>query len=234
MWREFPSTPAECWQKSTEGTWYATQLAQSRMAGRIGIVPHIPSIRVNTFWDIGSGDGTAIWLHQYVGTQHRFIGFIENWAMGYDWYVRELRQTGYVFGEMFLPHDAKQVRQLEHKVGSPLDALQSLAPDWQFHIVPRVDTLVHGITMVRNQFSQYWFDEKGCKPGLDHLQAYKKKWNTRLGVWSDDHDHDSPHTEAADALRQLAQGFDPALLNIRGQQQRPRHRATRHLGASVL
>lgn len=232
MWREYPSTPDECWQKSTEGTWYAQQLAAARISGRIGVVPHIANIRVNTFWDIGAGDGTAIWLHQYVGSQHRLIGFIEGWGEGYDYYVRELRETGYVFGGMFLPHDAMQERQLMFKVGKPLDMLQELAPDWDFHIVPRVDTLSHGITMTKMMFPQFYFDAEGCKAGIAHLQQYKKKWISNLAVWStEEHDHNSPHTEAADALRQLAQGFDPAILNM---QQRPSRRSTRNLGAGVL
>lgn len=120
---------------------------------------------------------------------------------------------------------------MAYRVGRPLDMLQERAPDWNFHIVPRVDTLMHGITLTRTMFPQFWFDENACRTGLDHLRAYKKKWNSRLGVWSDEHDHDSPHTDAADALRQCAQGFDEALLNM---QQRPTHRSTRHLGASVL
>ena len=232
MWREFPSTPKECWQRSTEGTWYATQLAAARVSGRIGIVPHISKLRVNTFWDIGAGDGTAVWLHQYVGAQHRFIGFIEGWGQGYDHYVRLLRETGYVFGGMFLPHDAMQERQLQYKVGKPLDMLQDLAPDWNFIVVPRVDTLSHGITLTKMMFPQFWFDETGCKAGLDHLQQYKKKWITNQAVWStEEHDHNSPHTEAADAIRQCAQGFDEALLTM---QQRPSRRSTRNLGAGVL
>lgn len=232
MWREYPSTPYECWQLSTEGTWYAQQLVAARVSGRIGIVPHIARIRVNTFWDIGSGDGTAIWLHQYVGAQQRMIGFIEGWGEGYDFYVQKLRATGYVFGGMFLPHDANQERQMAYKVGRPLDMLHELAPDWNFHVVPRVQTLSHGIAMTKMMFPQLWFDEKGCADGIKHLQQYKKKWITNQAVWStEEHDHNSPHTEAADALRQLAQGFDPALINS---QQTPTRRSTRNLGANVL
>jgi hypothetical protein len=213
MWQEWPSTPGECWQRSTEGTFYAPQLARARIDNRITVVPHISRIRVNTFWDIGAGDGTGIWLHQYVGTQHRFIRYIEGWMLGYDHYIRELRATGYVFGGMFLPHDADQKRQMAHKVGAPVDMLRELAPDWDFHIVPRVETLTHGIELTRGMFGQFWFDKIGCEAGLNHLALYRKRWIKAAGVWGDEPEAYHVHTQAADALRQCPQGFDPALIS---------------------
>jgi len=231
MWQEWPSTSEECWQRSTEGTFYAAQLARARIEGRITVVPHVARVPVNTFWDIGSGDGTAIWLHQYIGMQHRIIGFMEGWSEGYAHYVNRLRATGYVFGGMFLPHDAVQTRQMANTIASPLDMLMELAPDWKFHIVPRVQVLQHGIDLTRSIFSQLWFDRDACAAGIEHLSLYRKKWNSTLGVWSDEPDKDNPHTEAADALRQLAQGFDPALVNA---QTRPTRRNSGRFGASVL
>ena len=221
MWREFPSTPAECWQKSTEGTWFATQMARARKEGRITRIPHVTQVRVNTFWDIGAGDGTGIWLHQMVGPQHRFLRYIEGWGKGYDHFIRLLRETGWIFGGMFLPHDATQKRQMADTIASPLDMLSQLAPDWSWHIVPRVETYQHGIDLTRGKFSEAWFDSEGCAEGIAHLDQHRKKWNTRLGVWSDEPEKLSGHSEAADAFRQWAQGFDPALIN---NQTRPRRR----------
>jgi len=221
MWREYPSTPNECWQKSTEGTFFASQISLARVQGRITTVPHLPQVRVNTFWDIGSGDGTAVWFHQYVGVQHRFINFFEDWAKGYDHYIRFMRETGYVFGGNFLPHDAMQVRQMANTVASPLEMLQEIAPDLAWHIVPRVEVLQHGIELTRSKLPSAWFDEEKTKEGLIHLQNYRKKWNSRLGDWGSEPDKDNEDTEAADAIRQWAQGFDPALIQV---QQRPRRR----------
>ena len=231
MWQEWPSTPGECWQRSTEGTFYAPQLARSRVEHRITVVPHISRIRVNTFWDIGAGDGTGIWLHQYVGTQHRFIRYIEGWAEGYDHYVRQLRETGYVFGGHFLPHDADHKRQMATTIGAPVDMLRELAPNWAFHIVPRVQTFSHGIDLTRRMFNQFWFDRNGCATGLDHLALYRKRWVKQTGVWGDEPEAFHVHTQAADALRQVAQGFDPALINA---QTRPNRTALHRFGARVV
>lgn len=222
MWQEMPSSSEECWRKSTEGTYFAKQLARARVEGRITTIPHIEQIRVNTFWDIGAGDGTGIWLMQLVGPQHRFLRYIEGWGEGYAHYVRTLRETGYLFGGMFLPHDATQKRQMADTIAAPLDMLMELAPDWSWHVVPRVETIQHGIELTRTKFSQAWFDAEGCKAGLDHLAMYRKKWNTRLSVWGNEPEKLEGHSEAADSFRQWAQGFDPALI---GAQKRPRNRA---------
>ena len=210
MWREYPTTSEECWMQSTEGKIYAPQMIRARAEGRIGRVPFVSNVPVHSFWDIGAGDGTAIWLMQYVGTQHRFPLFIENWAQGYGHYVTRMRETGVVFGTHYLPHDATHERQMQHRVASPYDMLTELAPDWSFEIVPRVQFLQHGITALRDKFHEAWFDEEGCGPGLSHIDNYHKKWNQRLGMWSDEPEKGDGHSEAADALRQWAQGFDPA------------------------
>ncbi|MBN8294558.1 hypothetical protein JI664_21475 [Rhodobacter sp. NTK016B] len=223
MWREMPSTPAECWKQSLEGKFYTLQLARARIQGRITKVPHISSVVVHTFWDIGAGDGTGIWLMQHIGAQERFIRYIEGWNEGYAHYVRILRETGYLFGNHYLPHDATHQRQLGDRVGAPIDFLQELAPDWTYNIVPRVETITHGIQMTREAFSRAIFDEEGCAAGLAHLELYGKKWNARMGAWSPEPEKLGGHSEAADSFRQWAQGYDPANFNA---PTRPRRRSS--------
>lgn len=210
MWQEYPSTPREAFQVSTEGTYYAKQLTAARKQGRIGkSVPYVEGIPVNTFWDIGNSDGTAIWLHQRVGMENRFIGFIEGWGEGYAHFVSELQKTGYVWGVHHLPHDADHERQQTDRVASPRQELEAFKLGGRWEIVPRVDDLNHGIQKTRSAFSQCWFDEAGTKKGVAHLAAYRKKWNEQLACWSDQ-PLKNEHTEAADAFRQFAQGYVPA------------------------
>ena len=54
MWQEYPSTPEEAFQQSTEGCYYTDQLTKARKENRIGNVPFVEGVPVNTFWDIGS------------------------------------------------------------------------------------------------------------------------------------------------------------------------------------
>ena len=206
MWQEYPSTPKEAFQQSTEGTYYAVQLTAARKENRVGRFPMVDGLPVNTFWDIGSSDGTAIWLHQRVGVENRFIKFIEGWGEPYSYFIKELQKMNCVWGTHYLPHDATHERQQGEVVQSPEMELKKFNLGGSWSIVPRVSDVTHGIQLVRSVFNQCTFDEAGCKEGLAHLANYRKEWNARLGCWSNHPRHDV-HSEAADAIRQFAQGY---------------------------
>lgn len=215
MWQEYPSTPREAFQQTTEGYYYAVQLAQARKAGRITKVPFLPGYPVNTFWDIGGGDGTAIWLHQHVGLTDRFFNFVEEWEKPYNHYVAELQRIsqevgGIVWGTHYLPHDAEHHRPGALVMESPLDMLQGLGLGGTWDTVERVQDLTHGIQLTRAAFASSYFDETHCAPGIAHLAGYKKKWNRNAGRWSDE-PLKNEHTEAADAYRQFAQGYSAPI-----------------------
>lgn len=209
MWQEYPSSADEAFRVSTEGAYFAVQLATARKAGRITSVPYVVGTPVNTFWDIGNSDGTAIWLHQKVGLEHRFIKFIEGWGEPYSHYVKRLQSLEYIWGTHYLPHDAEHKRQQGEEVTAPIDMLKRLHLGGRWEIVPRVSDLLHGIQLTRDAFAQVWIDETECKEGLIHLEGYRKAWNERLGCWSD-----TPvkniHTEGADSFRQFAQSIQTA------------------------
>ena len=209
MWQEYPSTAKEAFQVSTEGVYYAEQLAQARKDGRITKVPHVEGVPVNTFWDIGSTDGTAIWFHQRIGFENRFIRFIEDWNMPYSHFIEQMQQLGYVWGTHYLPHDAKHKRQQGDKVCSPLDELEAFEIGGEWTIVPTVDSVIHGIQATRKVFSQCWFDAELCDAGLKHLGAYRKTWNKQRAGWNAAVPSKvEGHSEAADALRQFGQGYE--------------------------
>jgi hypothetical protein len=213
MWQEYPSTPQEAFQVSTEGCYYSEQLALARQQSRIGFFPHVDGLPVNTFWDIGAGDGTAIWLHQRIGGENRFIKFIEAWGEPYSYFTKELARLGYQWGIHHLPHDAGHKRQQGDQVVAPIEELErsDIGGDWT--IVPRVGDVVHGIQAMRGKFGQCTFDEQGCNPGLVHLGRYRKEWDARLGCWKQRPLHDE-HSEAADAIRQFAQGYQPPSSTV--------------------
>lgn len=205
MWQEYPSTPAEAFQQSTEGTYYKNQITLARKEKRITTVPYMPGVPVNTFWDIGHSDGCAVWFHQRVGQRNNFIKFIEGWGEPYAFFVRQMQATGWVWGKHYLPHDGAHVRQGEDVSKSPQQMLEDLGLR-HVEIVPRVSELQHGIQAVRDVFGSCWFDEVECKEGIIHLEMYRKQWNERTATWSDKPFKDV-HTEGADSFRQFAQGF---------------------------
>jgi hypothetical protein len=206
MWQEYPSTPKEAFQVSTEGTYFSDQLTRARKEGRIGFVPHDPSKVVHTFWDIGTSDQTAIWLYQRVGLADRFIGYIEGEGEPPSYYVRELNELSYIWGKDFLPHDGAHRRIQGATLKTYAEMLEELGRT-DIEVVERIDDITRGINMVRDKFASVWIDETACAKGLAHLQNYKKDWNKRLGIWSDRPRHDKA-SNGADAFRQWAQGFE--------------------------
>jgi len=208
MWQEYPSTPKEAFQKSKEGCYYTVQMTKVRKEERITTVPYRPGYPVNTFWDIGNGDGTGIWLHQRIGQKDNFIGYIEGWGEHYSYYVGEMNKHGYLWGVHYLPHDAGHVRQGQTENISPVEMLENLGLK-NIEVVPRVGELSHGIQATRDSFSTCWFDEVACKDGIIHLDSYRKKWNNTTSRFMDQPVHDI-HSESADAFRQFGQ------MNISG------------------
>lgn len=208
MWQEYPSFPEEAFQVSTEGCYFVDQMTLARKQGRITTVPLLPNVPCNTFWDIGSSDGCAIWVHQRVGLQNNFVRFYEAWGEPYSHAVKWLTDLGVIFNKHYLPHDADHVRQGKTRNESPRQMLEQLLPGHKFVTVDRIQDINWGIQQARDSFADCWFDETHCKDGLIHLESYRKKWNDRQACWSDEPDKAGGHSEAADAFRQFAQGYE--------------------------
>ena len=209
MWQEYPSTPEEAFQASIEGCWYSTQLALARKENRI--LAHLPveAVPVNTFWDLGRGDMTAIWFHQRIGPENRFLRYYENSGEELNHYAAYLQKTGYVFGRHYLPHESEAKRQgmTPDTNRSQKEMLEALMPGQRFEVVPRVTDITTGIQATRNVFSSCWFDETNCMQGLKRVGSYRKVWNKSQGAWSNEPLHNAD-SHGSDALRQFGQESD--------------------------
>lgn len=224
MWQEYPSTPDEAFQKSTEGCYFATQLARARLDRRVCRVPFVEGVPVNTFWDIGNSDGTAVWFHQRIGPENRFIKFIEGWGETYSHFVREMQALGWIWGKHYLPHDAshERMREDEDSSKSPSESLARLGLR-NIEIVPRIPEKQFAIQAARDVFGTCWFDEEGCKEGIAHLEGYKRKWNKQTGSWGSEPVKEDGNSEAADAFMQFAQGYTPAAAQSGNRKPKPRN-----------
>ena len=211
MWQEYPSTPDEAFQVSTDGNYFAKDMVLLRKRGGITSVP-VLDLPVYTFWDIGNKDGTAIWFMQELRGEARFIGYYEEHNEDLRHYARHLQSTGHVFGAHFLPHDAVQ-KKLGDYNKSTKELLQDLLPGQQFFIVPVITELMTGISMVRKHIKGAYFDQAACDEGLQRLQGYKKKFSRSENRFLDQPDKSNGCTEGADALRQWAQAKEAGMLD---------------------
>ncbi|BBZ94309.1 phage terminase large subunit [Bradyrhizobium diazoefficiens] len=220
MLQEYPSTPEEAFSQSTEGVYYAEQMAAARRQGRICALPHDPSVPVNTFWDLGKDDDTAIWFHQKIGAWDHFIDFYEVADAPFSTMVNHMQSLGYTWGRHYLPHDGEQRSWGVEQLKTSKDMLEDLGLR-NIEIVPRTPNVTIAIRQCRDAFPKYRFDETRCKAGITHLDNYRKTWNARLGAWTDT-PLKNGHQHAADALRQHSQMFqEPAITAGARRKKRP-------------
>jgi phage terminase large subunit len=191
------------WFLSTEaaikGQWFQKELRAVKEQGRIATVPYDPALPVDTDWDLGVNDSTAIWFSQSLGgSQIRLIDYYENTGEGLPHYAKVLQDKGYVYGKHWAPHDI-QVKELGSG-RSRIETARSLGLN--FRICPNVP-IMDGIQAARSLFALCWFDETKTAPGVESLRNYRKRYNEALQEFTSTPAHDWA-SHGADAFRYLA------------------------------
>lgn len=183
------------------GAYYADWLNTAEQEGRVGDVQALPGVPVNTAWDLGIGDSTAIWFYQMAGGEVRVIDYLESSGVGLDWYAARLRERGYSYGMHTLPHDA-DVSEL----GTGKRRVDVLRNEHGIHarVLPRT-SVDDGIQAVRRLLPRCRFDAVRCERGLDALRNYQREWSDKLRTFRARPLHDWT-SHAADAFRYLALG----------------------------
>ncbi|MFA5945116.1 MAG: hypothetical protein WC876_11700 [Candidatus Thermoplasmatota archaeon] len=193
-------------EAAIKGAIYGTELAQARKDGRITRVPYDPALPVDTDWDLGIGDSTAIWFSQSLRTgEVRLIDYYEASGDGLPQIAAVLHGKGYVYGTHWGPHDIV-VREL----GTGKTRIETAASfGIKFKVTPRLldgaagIEVEEGIRAARLLLARCWFDEEKTGPGREALLHYRRDFNTRLQEFKPQPVHDwSSH--AADAFRGLA------------------------------
>ncbi len=173
---------------------------------RITTVPHDRAYMVETWWDLGIRDDTAIWFVQKVGREHRIIDYYESAGVGIDHYVQLLRSKPYTYSEpaCVLPHDAGH-GQLTNRGGASF--AEALRSQYQFssRVVPQTNSLAWSINQVRSFLPTCVFDAEHCRDGLEKLRMYRRKWNPVTRAYHDTPLHDAC-SHASDAFRTGVEG----------------------------
>jgi phage terminase large subunit len=194
----------ECsWVANVPGSVYGRELQDADDQGRITTVPVMRDHRVDTYWDLGMHDYTAIWFVQQVGRGAvHVVDFYQNQSEGLPHYVSALRERGYTYGNHYGPHDL-EVRELGTGK-SRREAAWNLGLN--FRVVPRLP-VEDGIHAARLLIPRCWFDRDNCRDGLEALRHYHRAYNERTRQFRDQPVHDwSSH--AADAFRTAAIGLE--------------------------
>lgn len=188
---------------NSQGFYYLKLMEEALTSGRIANIPYNPEIPVDTWWDIGVSDSTAIWFTQIVGKEIHLIDYYQSNSVGIDAYVKELQSRAYVYGKHNFPHDMVVT---EFGTGrSRMEVAENLLGSKNVNLLPKLGR-EDGINAARVIIPRCYFDQTKCADGIRALQNYHRQYDTRIQEFKNQPVHDwSSH--AADAFRYLATGF---------------------------
>ncbi len=181
------------------GAYYADCIKTAREHNRIGKFDYDPNLPVDTFWDLGKNDATAIWFRQIQGSRKVFIDYYEDSGKAPSFYAEYLAGKGYYYGRHYMPHDAAHDRLegcLKTIFRNAFDAYR-ITP--HITIAPRVGQKIDAINAVRKEFGSYFFNEETCGKALVMVSLYHKKYDDRKRVFLEHPEHDWT-SHCADAL----------------------------------
>jgi phage terminase large subunit len=200
----------------TEGAYFARLLAEAEDDGRVGNFPYDPAIPVETAWDIGVDDYTAIWFFQQNGQQVRAIDYYEVSGEGAEWIVQEaIKAKPYKYRQHWLPHDVN-VREWGGGARRRIDTLRGLGlvpirAGSQMNPVERINASRVLLPMVH-------FNRDTCNLGIKRLRNYRRKLNRSLDTYTGPlHDENS---HGADAFGEYAVN-SPLVLRKRAEKKPP-------------
>lgn len=171
-----------------QGSIFGRQMDEVDREGRICGVPWERDLPVSTWWDIGTGDATAIWFTQDVGREVHVIDYYENsgTGVGIDHYIKHLQGLPYVWGTHNGPHDLR-AHSFASGGKSAMEVANALG--FRFVVVPKVDKQ-DGINAARAFLSRCWFDRAKTERGRLALISYHRTWDERRHSYSTEAYHD--------------------------------------------
>lgn len=226
MKREYPSYADEAFEISVVGAYFREEMYRMRREGRVLDEIPLAPVAVDTWWDIGVNDTTAIIMTQMVHGYIHVVDFYESSGHGVEHYIRRLVSLGQerklIWGKHYPPHDsAKRCFQ------TGKDTL-STAAQLNFHFehpTRRPNVKIDSIEAARKMMFRVKIDRKHAGALIRHLDNYHKRWDAKNGCW-ENRPRKSEHNNAADAMQVLAMRYDDAMSTLK-QPRRVRPRVAR-------
>jgi phage terminase large subunit len=189
-------------EASVVGAFYGRVMAKAEKDGRICGVPYDPNALVDTWWDLGVDDATAIWFTQTIGREVHVLDYLEEAGEGLQYYARRLKEKPYAdgYGTHNAPHDIAQ-----RELGTGKSRLETAAGlGIAFQMVPNIGR-ADGIDAARAFINKCWFDKVNTACGCMALTSYRKVWDDKRKIFQTAPLHDWA-SNGADAFRYLAIG----------------------------
>lgn len=195
---------------ANQGSYYGRLMAAARAAGRVGLVPYDPTLKVHTISDLGVSDDTSMGFVQIKGNAIFGIDYYANSGEGFDHYAHMLdekhEKLGYRYGVHIAPHDAGH----RSKNDAITYAENALKYGYRLHVLPNA-SFEAGIELTRSMLPRVYWNAATCEVWVNALESYARKWNAAMGVWGDEPQHNQ-YSHPADMTRYLAQAEKAGLL----------------------
>lgn len=188
----------ECsFHAAVRGSYYGELLREIEENGQIGDVYYNPRFPVDTHWDLGMRDSTAIIFRQKINGFWHYIDYLEANGKALEWYIKELEKKPYVYGRMVWPHDGKNKDFVTGQ--TRLEVAKELKPDWNWECMTK-QAIDDGIQAARRRLPISRFDKRKCARLLDCLKNYQREWDGKLMMFKDKPKHDWT-SHGSDAFR---------------------------------
>lgn len=183
------------------GSIYGRDMQRADLDGRICEFEVDDSVPVNTAWDLGLKDDTAIWWYQVVHGEVHVIDFHASSGKTIDEYAEIIEKKGYSYGLHHLPHDAK-AKTLASGGKSIMEQLANHFGWPNIRIVPNL-RIQDGIQAARKMLPKTWFRKSTTYDGTEALRQYRRIYDPDKKVLSDKPMHDWT-SHPADSFRMMA------------------------------
>ncbi len=182
------------------GAYYADQIKQMREQGRIRPLSVDPIYPVETAWDLGVDDETAIVFTQQRGDWLYWVDFYANSGAGLEHYAAVLREKRYYYGAHYGPHDIK-VRDFSTG-NTRLQHAQALGIN--FRIVPKL-RVEDRIQALRRLLPRSIICSEKCARLVDALSTYRREFDEETQTFRNQPVHDwASHPADAAGYRAIA------------------------------
>ena len=192
------------------GAVYGKWVSALEKAGRAKVGIYDPSLPVNTAWDLGFDDATAIWFWQVAGSEIRLIKYYENSQQDIAHYCQYLKDQNYTYDHHYVPHDAankllaaggRSIVQQAYEMGVKMSVVAATSQQ-------------NGIEAARKILGQTWVDPVDCELGLEGLKQYQFKYDEDKKTYSSTPIHNWA-SHPADAFEIIGQVMRTAIQSAK-------------------
>lgn len=198
------------------GAYWGKQLSQLETGGKFCRVPHDPALLVDTFWDLGVSDTTAIWFVQQFRQEVRIIDYWEGTGSGIPDFAKVLKEghrSDYSYREHNWPHDGNS-RDLstgkERSVTARGLGIKPLIVHPKYDVADSIDAARRLLPRCVFDLEKCSFQIKGERGtrGIESLKNYTKKWDAKNKIYMDSPLHNWA-SHGADGFRLLGMALKP-------------------------